>query len=196
MKKPVVLLDLDGVLVDFDQAVANQYYEITGKIILPKYFYNYNVIGHIKCSKRIKEQIIRAINARGFSYFQMRPYRGVIKTTKKLMKIADVVFVTKPWSTSETWCHDRTSFLENYFGEKIKIIFTGEKEYTQGRYFIDDNADNIVKWQKANPNGEAFLMDRPYNKKYKLPRIYDLNNMFRIIKDQQTHCGRGKPKKP
>jgi 5'(3')-deoxyribonucleotidase len=78
----------------------------------------------------------------------------------------DVIVVTAPWWSCETWDHVRRKWLYGAFDVKSEnIITTSKKHLVRGHAFVDDKAEAVEAWRLAHVGiGTALLMDRPYNR--------------------------------
>ena len=89
-----------------------------------------------------------------------------IKEKLKQFKDAghQIIWLTAPWKQSQTWCYDRTIWIERHFGDISKnVIYASHKEDVPGDILIDDNPENLRKWKTAHPDGEAILFRQPWN---------------------------------
>ena len=78
---------------------------------------------------------------------------------------AEVVFVTSPYWSCDTWLHERKRWLERKLGvSRPKVIAAHDKHLVRGDVFIDDKADNVLSWSRAwYPHGRGFVFDQPWN---------------------------------
>lgn len=78
----------------------------------------------------------------------------------------DIVVVTSPWPTCVGWEFCRRAWLmRNFQLFPKRVIVASEKHHVHGDVFVDDKIGNVRAWQKAWPNGRAFLMNRSWTKK-------------------------------
>ena len=147
--KPVVLCDVDGVIADFASAVLETlmaettiYHEVSG-------IKEYEIQKALKIPDDAWNQVCSVIDTTRFAYNNIYTYPGA-GAVARLMKIADVYFVTKPWRGSDTWCADRVEWLCDHFGDVAdKVIFTGHKHLIRADMFIDDHPETLRKWVHA-----------------------------------------------
>lgn len=74
----------------------------------------------------------------------------------------DVVWVTAPYSGSETWAHDRTEWLKDNFDPDIPLVTTSSKEFVDGDVLIDDKPLNIQLWEMRRKK-TGILFEQPWN---------------------------------
>lgn len=158
--KPVILLDADGVIVDFVGsflAVANG---ITGLNVQREEITQWDIFHAFPA--KFHDDISKEMAREGFC-LNMQPLPGALEAIGKLAEIGDVVIVTSPWS-SKTWAWERTEWLIRHANFRTKeIIHASAKQHVKGDILIDDKYENLVAWKRANPEGAAILWHAPYN---------------------------------
>ena len=113
---PILLLDVDGVLADF---------------VTPMLKYINEVLDYSFTKDDITEHDME--NALGLTYEErnevrmhmdrmrvgrtLTPLPGAVKGVKRLAESAHILFVTARLSSSQTWCYDRSAWLDDTFGE-------------------------------------------------------------------------------
>lgn len=122
--KKVVLVDMDGVLVDFIGNVENYYQK------------------HPEERKRFEGEpdMIPGI------FRNPPPIKGAIEAVNKLIecgKYEVVICTTAPWGNPQS-AADKRFWIEEYFGEKLEkqMIVTHRKDLVYGDYLIDDRIAN------------------------------------------------------
>jgi 5'(3')-deoxyribonucleotidase len=91
-----------------------------------------------------------------------------------------VFWATSPWLPCVGWEAYRREWLARHFKAHAKTVLIGEsKHIIAGDVFIDDKYANVRDWAAYNPNGKAFLVDRPWNAKYDWPRRVRLADLMR-----------------
>lgn len=122
MKKKILYVDMDNVLVDFQSGI-DQY----SKHIIDKY--------ENKCDE------IPGI------FGKMKPMKDAIKSYEKLSKSFDTyILSTSPWE-NETALVDKLRWVKKYLGEVAykRLILTHHKNLNKGDFLIDDRDKNGVK---------------------------------------------------
>lgn len=186
MKKPVILLDCDGVLADFSALALRIIEEETGLKYLPEDIPRWDIFESLGLP-----QIWEAFGERAQNIglcASIKPYAEAIKEVQKLTNKYEVLIVTAPVDALP-WMYERAHWLEEHFGiPRKKVIFAHAKQYVQGDVLVDDKPDNVIVWSEANPNGIAVLWEHPYNRDVELPkgiiRTSDWNELHSILKEK------------
>ena len=155
MTQPVVLLDADGVLLNFIQATLDTLQDVAPHSFTHDDVHTWEVFSSLPEAMqahmgavydRLKKEGGRSI----------KPYPGAAEAVKKLQDIAEVLIVTSPFHGSPTWAHEREHALEQHFRiHHTDVIHAKRKEFVRGDVFVDDKLDNVLKWRAANPQGKA-----------------------------------------
>lgn len=119
--KPVVCIDMDNVLVDFESVLS----EIE-PVVLAEYAGRYDEIPNI--------------------FGKMKPMKNAVESFNILAKYFDVFIVsTAPWHNSTAWS-DKNEWVKKYLGEAgfKRLILTHHKNLIRGEYIIDDRTKNGV----------------------------------------------------
>lgn len=122
MKKKILYVDMDGVLVDFQSGI-DQF----SKQTLAEY------------EKRNDE--IPGI------FGKMKPMKDAIKYYEELSNLFDTyILSTSPWE-NDTALTDKLNWVKKYLGEVAykRVIFSHHKNLNCGDYLIDDRDKNGVK---------------------------------------------------
>lgn len=163
--KPVVLVDVDGVLLNFTSRVYDAIYDQYGHVI-PDHERAWDICGHPKLEPH-RKAIEDSWGKPGFSA-SLKPYDGAIDGIKRLREIADVCVLTAHWQDNPTWVHERDKTLVEQFGFDFRneIIHTHAKWRVHGNAFIDDKPANLERWFKRwhrDMHTHPFLWTQPYN---------------------------------
>lgn len=154
--KPI-LCDVDGVLGDFVGDILRK----SGSILTPEDIKGWDMFE--KMHTDVRERAFEILKTSEF-WLEQTVLPHAQQEVAKLREQGRVLFVTHPWTSCKTWTWARATWLEKHFkASTADIIFCQEKQHVQGTMLIDDKYDNILAWQKGNPEGRAILMDRTYN---------------------------------
>lgn len=181
MSKPVILLDVDGVLADFVGEVIRIGNELGGSVKREEAT-QYDVFKYF--TPEIAAAVKRAVAAEGFC-LSLNPFREAMDGVAHLRDLGNVYAVTSPWS-SKTWCYERTSWLRSCFGFRTgEIVHTAAKYLVRGDVLIDDKASHVQEWQVVNPSGLALLMDAPYNRN--VTELHRVTSWSAIVQAVTSH---------
>jgi 5'-nucleotidase len=117
--KPIILIDMDGVLCDFDKRAS----ELADEGVKP-------------------HELFKHPNA----YRDLEPIPGAIEAWIALQeKYETYILSTPPWTNADGWAEKRL-WVEKYLGEtaKKKLILSHNKGIIKGDYLIDDRIANGV----------------------------------------------------
>lgn len=119
MKKKIVYIDMDNVLVDFKSAI-----NLHSEEVLEEYSGRLDEIPNI--------------------FSKMIPLKGAIKSFEKLSKVYDVyILSTAPWNNPTAWS-DKLEWTKKYLGDSAykRLILSHNKNLNKGDYLIDDRTKN------------------------------------------------------
>jgi len=146
MKENIVLVDLDGVICDYNKELFKN------NLLSPEEFYA-ETWKELNISVKRKKEIRNFVLQKGF-WSKLDPIPGAIKGIKELKKMALQVYIcSKPsvyswcWSDKYEWIMKHMPFM------KENVIFTRNKSLVYGSYFIDDSLKELSKW----PHGRKIL---------------------------------------
>ncbi len=180
MSKPIVLCDVDGVIADFTGAVLRLANDVCARRQeVPRPFTHVDVDqwsfkDALQLTDTEWRHVVFGINEPGFA-IGLGSITGSTAAIMQLAKTTDLYFLTSPWYSSPTWCHERTDWLCNRFGKEQgrKVIHTSHKGLIRGDFLIDDKPGNINDWvreqlprQRYDNRWQAFLWDAPYNQDF------------------------------
>ena len=172
--KPIVLLDVDGVLANFVGHTLEQLASCGGTQLDVADWDTWNLLDNPKLTELDKEKIKTLWNSVGFCA-GIHPYPNTLKAVAELKKLAEVQFVTSPmWNPH--WPGERTEWLCNWFHVKPdSVTHTSKKTNVWGNVFVDDKPEHVQAWHErwvAPPRtisgghsayNRAFLWSHPYN---------------------------------
>lgn len=156
--KKVVLVDLDGVLVDLTGTWLHLYGEETQDWVHVDDITKYEFDEHVKDKEAFWYQLNCALR-------QAPPTRGsaAFRTLLKNENY-DVYVVTYAHESNLDNFRTKLNWLKRYFPEfdQRKVIFTKHKERVSGDVLIEDNPANLMAWEREN-SGLLILINQPYN---------------------------------
>ena len=184
-KKPVILLDCDGVLADFTSLALQLIKDETGKSYSPDDIPHWEVfesLGYPEIWNTFGEKASKPGFCAG-----MKVYPRAQAAVKKFRETCEVLIVTAPVD-ARPWMYERAHWLGTHFDiSRKKVIFAHEKQQVRGDMLVDDKPDNVIAWAEANPDGIAVLWAHPYNRSAALPegviRTSSWKELHAIVKE-------------
>lgn len=159
-----VLLDVDGVLADFPQAVIDWLNSLKlGCLYRLEDVREHDILknfGLESLQARLDQWCIDTDMCR-----ELPVYEGAQAFVEELKSFADVVVVTAKYKKVPNWCSAREAWLEQHFGiHPDNVIHAKRKECVSGNMLLDDKLRNIDAWRVAwGHQGVATVFDRPWN---------------------------------
>lgn len=158
--KPVILLDVDGVIGDFVGMICP---------ILNRRFANHRTEADFThwdlretLSPAESKYLNEALQQEGIATV-MQWYPGAKEFVEELKSIGTVLALTAPYQSSKTWPYERQQWLRREFGLPMLSVPGEHKYLVGGDFLIEDKLITVQQWQDANIRGQAFLLDRPWN---------------------------------
>lgn len=148
-RRLVLLLDVDGVVLDFRRMFVETASRVTGRSFDMKTVDDreWSMRRSLNLDRYENDAVWDAIKRPGVAR-DMNPLPGAVDAVRKLIKQTDFYFVTSP-VPCETWCHDRREQLTSLFGKiaiEDRIIFAKSKHIVAGDVFVDDHESTVFKW--------------------------------------------------
>ena len=164
--KPIILVDMDGVLADFDSGFIAIWKERhPNKPYIPAdqrtTFYSTD-----QYPLRHRPLVWNIMRESGF-FTKLPPIEGAIKGVKDLARSGfEVFFCSSPLIPNRTSASDKYSWIGKHFGRKwlSKLILAPDKTLVDGAILIDDRPE--IKGVRK-PTWEHVLYDQPYNREVK-----------------------------
>lgn len=183
----IVALDCDGVICDWLGGVLETVFELTGKQIDRNSMTSWNPWEHCGLTKPQRRLVLEEMKRPGWhEYLKLLP--GARDAVAELRRVSEVVVVTAPWDSCDTWHTERKKWLWRNLGLKRMIAAAGEDKYlVAADYFLDDKASNVISWAKYTSNyaDNAYLLDAPYNRDtndFFAQRVCSLQQFVDIVK--------------
>jgi 5'-nucleotidase len=165
--KPIILVDLDGVVFDWSKFVRDELHKMIPSDQHKTHeqvhsFYLEDVYPGDYASK-----IIRDITSTSGLYIGLEPIEGSVEAVKKLAGLGyPVFFCTAPETRYEDqMCYsEKAQSIEKHFGPAWveKLILTKDKTLVQGAVLVDDKPPRQIKGL-LDPTWVQMLFDQPYN---------------------------------
>lgn len=174
-----ILLDVDGVIANFDQLFTH----------IAKNIFDINIVqqpGVWDCCEYpevapFKHGIMDYIIHTPGVVRNMDPYEGAHDLVHILRQKSDNVIACTDSGYPGLFATERIIWLMEEFGfKKEDIIFSGRKYLIDAWMLIDDKPSNIEKWVRHHPDGVGVLW-HPATREYKLD-INDKSIRHKVLK--------------
>lgn len=141
------LVDVDDVLADLRPRVLRVINEVSGKEYVPDDFKVWDYFCVLDEDQ--KKRAFQAISAPGFcASLEVLP--GAKEAIRELQSLVKVLAVTWPFHSG--WFDERYAWLEREFEmPKADVHLASSKYAVAGKWFLDDNLDNVLSWDAGNP---------------------------------------------
>lgn len=174
-RRPVVLLDVDGVLADFCETIlleAN--FKVQCQAVkdgvgpTAPHVVRFDDITDWRIESFFPtltpEEVFAPCSRQGFVRW-INPLPGAKEAVAELQSFCDVVALTSPWHTSPFWQFERTEWLGKHFNIAPRdVIHASRKAMVAGDILVDDRSSHVREWQTAHKRGCGLLWDAPYNR--------------------------------
>jgi 5'(3')-deoxyribonucleotidase len=164
--RPVINVDVDGIICDFTKEVCRIYNLWTGENKVEADITNWNMFRAFEpdaTDERINilDRALHDHFSDSFAcrYLELLP--GAKELVAELRKRGEVIFVTSPFS-SNGWCSERWNWIQEHFG-KSNVTFSKDKSAVPGDVLIDDGMHNCEAWSR-NQQRVSIMPDRPWNR--------------------------------
>ena len=164
--RPLVAIDVDGVMLDFISKIVQQANTLLGDTYYePKDVVEFDMYEALGLPQWCRDAIDASVDTPGFCA-SIEPYPGAVEGLAEIRKFADVVALTAPWD-SDWWHREREKCLVEKLGFTRKQIAFADGELKQhfaADAFVDDKTSSVVQW-KTRRAGTAILFTRPWNER-------------------------------
>ena len=162
-RRPVVLVDVDGVLANFIEANLRTLHAIGAGPFVHDDVTTWAMEDCLGLTAPQRARMKARWAEPGFAA-SIPEYPGAREGVAALREVADVYACTAPMHSSPTWQHERHHWLVERFGfDHKQIVQTPAKYLVRGDMLIDDKPEHVAAWQETNPGGVGVLWSRAYN---------------------------------
>jgi 5'(3')-deoxyribonucleotidase len=192
-KKKILLLDLDGILTEFNRYTVEKYNEVYKENHNPDYA-DYLISDSGPTNDKLDHDKIVALFDIPNYFRDMPPKEGAIRAVYLLEKFFDIHIVSKvfPNSCLDTF-KEKVEWVKQYLPflkDKIHLI-TGSKALIKGDILVDDAAKNQREWKATWPNGIVASLKYPWTDNTIVdimsPNWSDLSKIL-ILNAGETEC--------
>lgn len=160
MSRPVILLDIDGVVCDFVAPVLAEVNRLMGSTRTADDVTGWDIYTSLGASAAVGEQVNNLIRTEGFCR-SLKAYEGAREGVDALREFADVHPVTAPFNGPH-WIREREAWLIEFGFDRKDIVYTDAKYLICGDAIIDDKTSTLVRWGERQ-RGCPVLFSRPWN---------------------------------
>jgi 5'-nucleotidase len=160
--KPIILVDMDQILVDMVPSWLRSYEILSGDKIDPSMIYNYDF------SKTVKypELLNGMIEVPGF-FYNLPPLPQAAVYFKQLSEDDryETLVLTQPPRKADYAIKEKREWLLSYFPkfDPTNMIFTHKKYLVRGNLLFDDKPAHLREWKLWNKDGLTATIEYPYN---------------------------------
>lgn len=179
--KLLVLVDADGILLDYVKTSLDLINERFGRRYLPEQVTAWDFTS-LPGWEDVKDWYWTAVKQPGFCA-SIPPIEGAREGVEALRKVARVEVATSPFFGSPTWVHERDEALIDHFGFSHKDVHhVRKKERLTGDFLVEDHHGNLEAWERANGRF-GFLWTRPYNAGFQRlgPRVSSWDQIVKVV---------------
>ncbi len=162
----IVLVDMDGVIAEFDQAWIKAYYSYYPEKTLPinkskcGCYFEHPVWSDPTTNLEMYKVLYNYLNL----FYILDPIPNALRSIKEMEKCGyTIFFCSHPTVENSTCASDKYEWLKKHFGLEYakKLILTQDKTVIYGDYLIDDKV--IIDGVNKNPSWKHLLFKTPYN---------------------------------
>ena len=189
MGRPIILVDLDGVLVDFDGWIFDR------SDMFPSLNCTYASRDHYFLTDNVNEEDaakMRKLVNESRIFLEADPLPGAIEGLNALRDEAEVWLCTRPLEANLTCRDDKARWVREHFdaGLEKRLILTSDKSLVHGDLLLDDHI-KIPELERATWRGVCY--EQPFNQWQggagtwdHLPRFQwgdDIENLLCLVDD-------------
>ena len=146
------LVDVDDVLADLRPRFLEVVNDVTGVCLTPDDFISWDYGQYLTPPQR--EQVNRILSSKGFC-LALKPFPEAQEAIRLLRERVKVFAVTWP---AHGWFEERYEWLEKAYGLTVDDVILARSKYpVYGKWFLDDNPDNVETWARGNPGMTSML---------------------------------------
>ena len=160
--KDTILVDMDGVLADYDLGFLNFWRMLYPEEVWVPREQRRSFYIDEDYPEELRNLAEAVPKLRGF-YRHLPEMKGAANAMNELKKYFEVFICTAPHTEYRYCVPEKYAWIDDHFGREWtrKIILTKDKTLVRGRYLIDDKPE--IKGSQI-PVWEQILYDQPYNR--------------------------------
>ena len=157
-KKKRVLVDMDGIVVDFFGPMFERYFRLTGEVVVIDQILGWDMSNYVG-----QGDVLMAIFREPGYFRKLLPNPGAVRALKRLSKSYDVIIASYACTADAAkekieWCAEWLPFIG-----PNNIFLCHRKELIEGHAIIDDGLHNAAAYKIAWPRALVLGISYPYN---------------------------------
>lgn len=180
--RPLVAVDIDGVLCDFIGPVVAKVNDLTGENYTVDDVTTFQAYDALRVPKKQRREADAHVRTKNFCR-DLKPYPGALDFLAELRAFADVVALTAPFN-SDHWHREREWWLVHDAGfAHADVVFAHsvQKPRYDADALVDDRASTVNEWSERRA-GVPILLSRPWNRDEELaPRVVRANDLQHAV---------------
>jgi 5'(3')-deoxyribonucleotidase len=149
MIRPICLVDMDGIVANFERRAIQVYNQKVGTSLD-----EFNVDKYVGDKTIIDESIDKWIYRKSFQeqffFAEIPVIENAQEGIRLLSEHFDIYFLTTEYRSNPTCVYEKQQWLETYFPKWAdNTIFTKHKNMVYGDILIDDSPMNLQKWSDS-----------------------------------------------
>ena len=177
----ILLIDMDGVVVDFVRPWLERYNALTGENVKYSDITGPNTskfVGEPFLLKKIKDSV-------GF-ISRLPPIKDAVETITELHNSGNEIVFVSNGTNCPTSGHEKRDWLKFYFHRLWKfppLVLTHKKHYVRGDVLLEDTSKNL---EDLHVDTKGLLFHQKYNaNENKFERIYDWSHFMQWVTDNR-----------
>jgi len=178
MTLDIVLIDMDGVLADFEGRVVEGLAQRGYEPLEPSRRVSFKMGDDYP--ERVRSTIYEICRSPGF-FRSLKPIEGAVESVHEIEAAGyHVAICTSPLTSSPTGMQEKHEWASEHLGDEYRsrIVITKDKTLVHGRWLIDDRPEVEGMHQ---PSWEHILFDQPYNRTDATRRRLDSWSKWRSV---------------
>lgn len=184
-----IVMDADGVFVDFIGGVLRETKILTGRNVERSRLTNWDIFKDLEAitgHKGLEGLLLEHVDAPGFCS-ALEPCAGADDALAWLLEqdakgAIHLTIATTPWQGCPTWAHERTRWFARRGLHYSRVMHAVVKRQVYADVFIDDKPEHVREWSARHHNGLAFLWPCSHNvHETSLTRLRDWEQMEEVV---------------
>lgn len=160
---PEVLLDMDGVAVNFIEGCRPAAERMLGRSFHHDDIDQWLIEKALGLNEEQTKELYRDVMSEGWCR-ALPAYDQAKESIAKIREFATVIPLTAHFHDSKTWAWERDEWILEHLGiPKVDVIHTHRKFQVDGEVLVDDKPEHLERWLARRPDCRGVLFRRRYN---------------------------------